>query len=72
VPNYLSLYFLLKVLVTTGWESTIVFPLANIGVVVTSAIVGILVFKEKLSKINVIGIVVAVFAIGLIIAATNG
>jgi multidrug transporter EmrE-like cation transporter len=40
--------------------------------VVTSAIVGILVFKEKLSKINVIGIVVAVFAIGLIIAATNG
>jgi len=71
VPNYLSLYFLLKVLVTTGWESTIVFPLANIGVVVTSAIVGILVFKEKLSKINVIGIVVAVFAIGLIIAATK-
>ncbi len=70
IPNYLSLYFLLKVLVTTGWESTIVFPLANIGVVVTSALIGILVFKEKLSKVNLVGIVLAVLAIGLIIAAT--
>lgn len=67
VPNYLSLYFMFKALVTTGWESTVVFPLANIGVVVTSAIFGIVIFKEKLSVLNKVGIALAVIAIGLIV-----
>lgn len=67
VPNYLSLYFMFKALVTTGWESTVVFPLANIGVVVTSAIFGIVIFKEQLSVLNKVGIALAVIAIGLIV-----
>lgn len=70
IPNYLSIYFLFLALLNTGWESTIVFPLANISVVISSAIVGIIAFKEKLNSYNITGLVLAVLAVGLLIYTT--
>jgi multidrug transporter EmrE-like cation transporter len=67
VPNYLSMHFMMKALSKSGYDSSIIFPLANIGVVVSSAFIGILFFKEKQSKINLSGLGLAILAIALII-----
>ncbi|WP_372472976.1 EamA/RhaT family transporter [Capnocytophaga sp. ARDL2] len=42
---------------------TIVFTSMNLGVICLGALVGVLIFKEKLSKLNFIGIISAIFAI---------
>lgn len=71
IPNYLSIYFLFQTLLHTGWESTIVFPLANISVVISSAIVGIFFFKERLNKFNFIGLGLAIVSVIILIITTH-
>lgn len=66
IVNYGSIYFLLKSLQLPNVESSVVFPLNNIGIVVSTSIFSFLIFKEKLSFKNVIGISLSVFAIILI------
>jgi drug/metabolite transporter (DMT)-like permease len=66
VPNFLSFYFLIKALSFFGNSGAFVYPIYNIGVILVSAVVSILLFKEKLSKLNIIGLVLAVFSIFLI------
>ncbi len=66
IPNYGSIYFLLKTLEIKGIESSVVFPVNNMGIVALSALSALLFFKEKLSPINWIGIVVAIAAIAII------
>jgi len=61
VPNFFSLVFFLKALV--NMESSIVFPLVSMGVVVSSSLIGLFLFKEKLSKQNWIGILLSLCAI---------
>lgn len=68
IPNVLSIVFFLKCL-NHFPESTFVFPINNMGIVATSAIFASVFFKEHLSKINWIGIVIAMFAILLISAS---
>ena len=65
--NFFLIYFLLKALSSGILESSQVFLTANVFIVVFSSISGVLIFKEKLSHINVIGILLSVLAIGLII-----
>jgi len=69
VPNYFSLYFLLQAISIPGWESSVVFPINNMGVVILTAIAGWLLFKEHLSKINLIGLAAGLIAIGLMIVS---
>lgn len=66
IVNYGSIYFLLKSLQLPNVESSVFFPLNNIGIVVSTSIFSFLIFKEKLSFKNVIGISLSVFAIILI------
>ena len=66
VPNFLSLYFLLKALDSFGNSAAFVFPIFNISVILVSAAAGFILFKEKLSGFNKIGLVLAVVAILLI------
>lgn len=61
VPNFFSLVFFLKAL--GNLESSIVFPLVSMGVVVSSTLIGMFLFKEKLSKSNWIGILLSLCAI---------
>lgn len=64
VPNYGSIYFLIKTL--EQWESSITFPINNIGVVLFSSLVAAFVFKEQLYRANYVGILLAILAIVLI------
>ena len=61
VPNFFSLVFFLKAL--GNMESSIVFPLVSMGVVVSSSLIGMFLFQEKLSKRNWIGILLSLCAI---------
>ncbi len=65
VPNFGSIYFLLAML-GIGWERSVVFPINNIAVILFSTFVALLFFKEKLSKLNWMGIILAILAIVLI------
>ncbi len=64
-PNYFSIYFLLKSL-NIGLEGSIVIPLNNISIVAVSALSGIFIFREKGTKSNIIGLLLAIIAIGLL------
>ncbi len=63
IPNFFSLVFFLKALNEPELASSIVFPLVSIGVVVSSSIIGMILFKEKLSRNNWIGILLSICAI---------
>jgi multidrug transporter EmrE-like cation transporter len=66
VPNFLSLYFLLKALAAFGNSAAFVFPIYNILTIMASSFAAWLLFKEKLEPINKIGLALAVVAIVLI------
>ena len=66
IPNYLTLHFFVRSLQSPIFESSQVFPIVNMGVIVFTALAGILLFREKLSFFNWGGILVAVLAISLI------
>ncbi len=69
IPNYGSIYFLLKALSFEGLESSSIFALNNVGIVAFSALLGTSLFREKLSKLNIIGIILAIISIVLIALA---
>ena len=66
IPNYLTLHFFVRSLQSPVLESSQVFPVVNMGVIILSAVGGILLFKEKLTPFNWSGIALAVIAISLI------
>lgn len=66
VPNYGSMYFLIQALEKSGLESSSFFPVNNICIVLFSCLSAWLLFHEKLSKLNIIGIILAIVAIILI------
>ncbi len=68
IPNYYSIFFLIKALQVEGIESSTLFTINNIGIVVVSTLVGLLLFKEQFSLKNKIGIILAIA--GIILVAT--
>lgn len=66
VPNYFSIWCLLQVLKQYAGNSSAIIPINNMGIVLFSAVTAWLLFKEKLSVINWIGILLAVGSIALI------
>ena len=67
IPNYLSIFFVLRSL--DSMQSSIVFPMLNIGVVVLSALIAWGYYKEVLSKLNWLGVVLAISSIVILIYA---
>jgi drug/metabolite transporter (DMT)-like permease len=70
IPNFFSIFFFLSALEESekaGWDSSKLFPMANLGIIVVNAFVGYFIFKEKLNRINYIGILLALLSIALII-----
>ena len=61
IPNFFSLVFLLKALGSIS--SSIVFPIVGMGVVISSSLIGLLLFQEKLTRSNWIGILLSICAI---------
>ncbi len=66
VPNYFSIYFLIKALRHENMDSSTVFTINNVAILLVSTVAGILLFKEKLTLKNWIGIVLAIFSIVLV------
>ena len=66
IPNYFSIYFLIKALTAFGNDGAFLYPINNIGIILVGAIGAVVFFSEKLTRLNLIGIVVAVLAIILI------
>ncbi len=66
LPNFFSLYFLVKMLEAKAFESATLFTIHNISIVIVSTFVGILFFKEKISIRNAFGIGLALFALYLV------
>jgi len=66
LPNYFSLYFLVKMLEAKAFESATLFTIHNIAIVIVSTFVGILFFKEQISIRNAFGIGLALFALYLV------
>lgn len=63
IPNFLSFYFLIKALNHFGSSGAFVYPLYNMGVILLSAAVGLIAFKEHLTNTNKLGLALAVIAI---------
>jgi len=66
VVNYGSMYFLLKALRIDGFESSNIFTINNVAIVGVSALVGLILFKEHISKQNWLGILIAIASIILV------
>ncbi|SRX55604.1 EamA/RhaT family transporter [Aequorivita sp. CIP111184] len=66
IPNYFSVYFLVKALRSGIFDSSGIFTINNVAIVMISTLLGILLFKEKLLLKNWIGIGLAVLGILLI------
>ncbi|UYW02068.1 EamA family transporter [Flavobacterium agricola] len=64
--NFGNIYTYIKAHQVLKDNPTIVFVTMNLGVIILSTIVGYFIFKEKINKINAVGIVLALLAIYLI------
>ncbi len=62
IPNFFSIYLVLKLL-GDGWSGSIVFPLLNVSIILISALIGVLLFKEHFNKRKGLGFAFAVAAI---------
>jgi drug/metabolite transporter (DMT)-like permease len=63
IANFGSLYFFIHALNNSKLDSSVVFGLNNLGIVLLSILTGSILFQEKLSKVNFIGIFFAVISI---------
>ena len=66
IPNYFSIWCLVRFLKISPWQSSASIPVNNMGIVLFSSVVAWLLFKEKLSFINWAGILLSLLAIYLI------
>ena len=66
IVNYFSLFYLIKALQYNGLESSTLFTINNVAIVMVSSLVGLLLFKESISNKNWIGIGLAVVSILLV------
>lgn len=66
VPNYFSIYLQLKALSAFDNNGAILYPSLNIGIIIVSTLAAVLLFKEKLSRINTIGVILAIVVIVLL------
>ncbi|MFO7702302.1 MAG: EamA family transporter [Psychroflexus maritimus] len=63
IPNYFSIHFFIQALKSNVFETSLVFIVNNILIVIFSTFVGILFFSEKLQKQNWLGILLALISI---------
>ena len=63
IPNFFSLVFFLKALSNPYLNSSEVFTLVSMGVVVSSSLIAVFLFKERLNKNNWVGILLSICAI---------
>jgi len=70
IPNYTSIYFLLRAIDTKVLGASALFPIANVGGILFATVASMIIFKEKLSRHNWFGVVLSVIGIFLIVLET--
>ncbi|XZF14043.1 EamA family transporter [Chitinophagaceae bacterium MMS25-I14] len=66
VPNYFSIYFLIRMLNSNFIASSAAIPVNNIGIVVASTLMAIIFFREHVTGIRIAGLVLSLLSIILI------
>lgn len=69
--NFGNILFYLKAHQALAQNPSTVFAAMNLGVIVVGTLIGVLVFKEKLTKVNYIGIILAIAAVVCITLSQN-
>ena len=73
IPNFFSIYWLIRMLHSDFMQSSATIPINNIAIVITTCLMAILFFKEKLTTQRAIGLSLSIIAILLIaFADMNG
>lgn len=67
--NYGSIFFLIKSYDLGIWPKSTVLPINNLSVVIVGAVAAVILFKEKLSGKNILGLVLSAAALGLLLAS---
>ncbi len=65
LPNYLTIYLLIYLL-EQGWDGSVLFPLNNVSILVAITIIAALIYKERLNRLQIVGLVFGIIAIVLI------
>lgn len=63
IPNYFSIYLLMMAYRDTGWSDSVVLAVINVSIVVLSALIGFMIFKEKRDVRKLLGLSLALAAI---------
>ncbi len=66
IPNYFSIYFLMKALTDFDNNGAFLFPILNIGVIIVSSITGLIFFKESMKSKKLLGLCLASISIVLL------
>jgi len=66
IPNFFNLVFIIQALNTRILPSGQIFLILNLSNVITTALIGVFIFKEKLSWMNWLGIILAILSMVLI------
>ncbi|WP_456440287.1 EamA family transporter [Psychroserpens sp.] len=66
IVNYFSIYYLLKALNNESLESSTLFTINNVAIVMVSTLLGLMIFRESISKTNWLGIGLAIVSIVLV------
>jgi drug/metabolite transporter (DMT)-like permease len=66
IINWLSIFLLLLTLKNPAWDSSTVYTLVNIGILLLVVLAGVVIFKEKLNGKQWLGVLLALIAIIII------
>jgi drug/metabolite transporter (DMT)-like permease len=71
IPNYFSIFLLLESYKSTGWNDSTVLAIMNVSIVMVSALIGFIAFKENVNRQKIIGLITSILAIGLLYVASK-
>ncbi len=66
IPNYFSMYYFVRLLNDDFLQSSAAIPVNNMGIVLLSSLIAIFFFKERTTKMRIIGLVLSILSILLI------
>jgi len=71
IANFGTVFFIMKALAMPGWESSVIFPVNHFAVVAVSVLAGLILFREKLSKRTLAGLLLAALSILSLAVSAN-
>ena len=66
IPNYFSIYFYVRTLHSNFLQSSATIPVLNIGILIASALVALIAFRERFGWTRIAGLAISVIAILMI------